>query len=299
MYGTSGTALLPSWSFSADQTSGFYLSAVGKVGVTGNGVAVAFFDENQVGTTDNQFYYANGAVPCPVGSIQDWPGTSAPTGWLLLYGQVVAQATYPGLYAVCGTTYNTGGEGAGNFRLPDCRGSFTAGKDNMGGSTKGNLTLAGSGVVGTTLGATGGSQNQTISTNQIPAHTHTGTTASGGVNHTHSVSGTTDSSGVHSHSVTDPGHAHQYDNKGNTVAQSGAGVTVSPVNSGNVTTTEVTHISIDSAGAHTHTFSVTSGNASAFAHTHTFTTDANTTTGSPLTTVPPVIIFNKIIFAGR
>lgn len=61
------------------------------------------------------------ALATPVGLIADWPvpnPTEAPQGWLLCEGQVVAIATYPGLYATLGTTFNTGGEGAGNFRLP-------------------------------------------------------------------------------------------------------------------------------------------------------------------------------------
>lgn len=48
-------------------------------------------------------------------------------------GGVIAQATYPDLYAAIGATWNTGGEGAGNFRLPDFRGYFLRGWDNGAG----------------------------------------------------------------------------------------------------------------------------------------------------------------------
>ena len=78
----------------------------------------------------------------PVGTITQYAGAAAPTGYLLCDGSVVSQATYAALYAVCGTTYDTGGEGAGNFRLPDLRQRFPLG-----------LAAAGT---GSTLGGSGG-----------------------------------------------------------------------------------------------------------------------------------------------
>lgn len=50
-----------------------------------------------------------------------WFGPTAPLppGMLLANGAVVAIADYPALFDVIGTTYNTGGEGAGNYRLPN------------------------------------------------------------------------------------------------------------------------------------------------------------------------------------
>lgn len=105
----------------------------------------------------------------PIGVEMDWPGTTAPNLWLLEYGQVVAQTSYPELFDVLGTIYNTGGEGAGNFRLPDGRGAVYAGKADMGGTDKANLPG------GTTLGAiiggqagTGVTSTVTISQAQLP-----------------------------------------------------------------------------------------------------------------------------------
>jgi microcystin-dependent protein len=47
----------------------------------------------------------------------------------------------------------------------------------------------------TAVGATGGANNTTLTTTQLPAHTHTGTTASGGA-HTHTVDSSTTSMGT-------------------------------------------------------------------------------------------------------
>lgn len=128
-------------------------------------------------------------IQVPAGVVLPFAGSTAPTGWLLCYGQVVSQTTYADLYAALSTTYNTGGEGAGNFRLPDLRGRTTAGKDNMGGSAANRLTAAGSGITGTTLGATGGSETHTLNSTQMPQHQHgVGTIATSA----HSVSDTHD-----------------------------------------------------------------------------------------------------------
>jgi microcystin-dependent protein len=63
----------------------------------------------------------------PAGVVQMYAGATAPTGWLICDGSEVSQSTYPSLFAIIGSTYNTGGEGAGNFRVPDCRGVFVRG----------------------------------------------------------------------------------------------------------------------------------------------------------------------------
>lgn len=90
----------------------------------------------------------------PIGIELDWPGTAAPNLWLLEDGSVVAQTSYPELYAVLGTRYNTGGEGAGNFRLPNAEGIVYAGKSDMSGVDKGNLP--GGTVLGAIIGGEAG-----------------------------------------------------------------------------------------------------------------------------------------------
>jgi microcystin-dependent protein len=69
----------------------------------------------------------NSAVPFPVGQMVPYAGSSVPTGWLLCNGQAVSQTTYALLFAAISTTWNTGGEVAGTFRVPDMRGRFPIG----------------------------------------------------------------------------------------------------------------------------------------------------------------------------
>ncbi len=71
-------------------------------------------------------------------------------------------------FALVSTTYGTG-DGSTTFNVPDLRGRVCAGKDDMGGSAANNITNAGSGIVGTTLGASGGAQTVSLAANQIPA----------------------------------------------------------------------------------------------------------------------------------
>lgn len=77
----------------------------------------------------------------PTGAILDYAGPNPPVGFVACDGSVYAQVgTYAALFAVVGTTYNTGGEGAGNFRIPDSRQRFTLGKGVSGtGSTLGEI----------------------------------------------------------------------------------------------------------------------------------------------------------------
>ena len=70
------------------------------------------------------------ASALPVGSMAAFPKADVPPGFLELDGSVKSIAAYPDLAAYLGTTFNTGGEGAGNFRLPESRGEFLRGWDH-------------------------------------------------------------------------------------------------------------------------------------------------------------------------
>ena len=102
------------------------------------------------------------------GMLMPYAGASAPTGWLLCYGQAISRTTYADLFAVVGTTYGNG-DGSTTFNLPDLRGRVVAGKDDMGGTSANRLTSA---LNGDSLGAAGGDEEHTLSTAQMPAHRH-------------------------------------------------------------------------------------------------------------------------------
>jgi len=64
------------------------------------------------------------------------------------------------------------GDGSTTFNIPDCRGRAFSGRDDMGGTAASRLTNSGTGINGTTLGAAGGVETHTLTSTQIPAHSH-------------------------------------------------------------------------------------------------------------------------------
>ena len=108
----------------------------------------------------------------PVGVVVPFAGSTSPAGWQLCYGQAISRTTYAGLFSTIGTTYGSG-DGSTTFNVPDLRGRVVAGEDDMGGSAASRLTAGGSGITGTTLGASGGTETHTLTTAQMPSHSHT------------------------------------------------------------------------------------------------------------------------------
>jgi microcystin-dependent protein len=108
----------------------------------------------------------------PAGSVQMYAGTTEPSGWLFCYGQAISRTTYAALFAVLSTTYGAG-DGSTTFNLPDIRGRVVAGQDDMGGSSANRLTLSeANGIDGDVLGGTGGHEDHTLVSSEMPSHTH-------------------------------------------------------------------------------------------------------------------------------
>jgi len=70
----------------------------------------------------------------PIGSIQAYGGTTAPSGWLLCQGQKVSRTTYADLFAAIGTAFGTG-DGSTTFNVPDLRESAPVGVGENGTQT--------------------------------------------------------------------------------------------------------------------------------------------------------------------
>lgn len=107
----------------------------------------------------------------PAGSMVDFAGTTAPSGWLMCDGAAVSRTVYASLFSALGTAYGSG-DGSTTFNLPDYRGRFARYLDNMG-------TLAG--AAGRDTGrAHGSAQAQATARNGLGvtisntdlAHTH-------------------------------------------------------------------------------------------------------------------------------
>lgn len=155
--------------------------------ITGPSISNATF-------TGTSTFPESGAGLVPVGVVAPFAGATAPTGWLLCFGQTLNSITdtkYAALWTAIGTTY--GGSSSSSFNVPDLRGRVVAGVDNMGGTDAGRLDLA------NTRGTSSGAQNVTLTEAQMPVHSHGNTvTFSGDGAHTHTISTNIDRSAADS-----------------------------------------------------------------------------------------------------
>jgi microcystin-dependent protein len=93
-----------------------------------------------------------------LGQIQLFPYTFAPYGWADCAGQLLPISQYSALFSLLGTYY--GGDGVRTFGLPDLQGRVAL---NFGQSSTGTLY---------DIGEMGGSENVTILSNEMAAHSH-------------------------------------------------------------------------------------------------------------------------------
>lgn len=159
-------------------------------------------------------------------------------GWLICDGRSLSRAKYTALFGVIGTKF--GSDNADTFKLPDYRGRVI-GQPGLG-----------AGLSTRAMGDAVGTETHTLTEEEMPAHTH---------------SGSTGASGAHTHTVNDPGHTHtqtttndDFNNSGENppgfTADSAGTMTWNNINS------STTGITLQSAGSHTHSFTTHSCGAS-------------------------------------
>jgi microcystin-dependent protein len=93
-----------------------------------------------------------------IGEIRLFAGNFEPRGWAFCNGQILSIAQNTALFSILGTTY--GGNGQTTFALPDLRGRVPIGPGQ------------GPGLSSINLGEVSGTESNTITVNQLPAHNH-------------------------------------------------------------------------------------------------------------------------------
>lgn len=94
----------------------------------------------------------------PVGTIKMFAGSTAPTGYLICDGSAKSRTTYSELFSTIGTTYGSG-NGSTTFNIPNLKGKVVVG-------------LNSSDTDFDTLGETGGEKTHTLTTTEMPSHSH-------------------------------------------------------------------------------------------------------------------------------
>jgi microcystin-dependent protein len=179
-----GSTVTPSASSFSGNRSRFRIS---KVGI-----------QAQLDQIDEQIYRH-----VPPGTIIDFGGDTAPTGFLACDGSQQSRATYAALFAAIGTRWGAG-NGTTTFNLPDFRGYFRRGRDAGVGRDpdRGSRTnLYSGGATGDNVGSYQGPAtkvpNSNFSTGSDGGHTHT---INNGGGHTHTINGV----GDHTHFYVAP-----------------------------------------------------------------------------------------------
>tara|TARA_R100000008_G_scaffold37774_1_gene21521 strand:+ start:2004 stop:2561 length:558 start_codon:yes stop_codon:yes gene_type:complete len=140
------------------------------------------------------------------GTVLPWGEASVPSGYLECNGQAVSRSTYAALFAIVSTTYGSG-NGSTTFNVPDLKDNAMMGRSNSAAlaSTGGANTVQTTGNVG------GSAAAHTLTSDELPSHSHTGVnigqvergsggpnvgtiggfqSAGGGGSHTHNMSAT-------------------------------------------------------------------------------------------------------------
>ncbi|CAD5288381.1 conserved exported hypothetical protein [Alteromonas sp. 38] len=105
---------------------------------------------------------ANCGQEAYIASMCPFAGNFAPRSTAFAHGQLLAVSNNEALYSLIGTTY--GGDGRTTFGLPDMRGRVAIHQGH------------GPGLSNYSIGSKGGLEQVTLSSNQLPSHTHAATT---------------------------------------------------------------------------------------------------------------------------
>lgn len=211
-----GAVGAPSYTFNTAQTTGFYKTASGNIGVSIAGAEVAEFSAGGM-VKGGKF----------IGEIFDFSGVTAPSLCVFLQGQTLSRTTYAALWAFAqtqisaGTTFFNNGDGSTTFGIADLRGRVRAMIDGVTGRLT-SATITGPG----TVGSTGGAETVALSIAQMP---------------------------VHSHGVNDPTHTHGLANSTNVWSNAGGAQTWGGGSAGTISPTSIaaaaTGISIQNNGS--------------------------------------------------
>jgi microcystin-dependent protein len=217
----------------------------------------------------------------PVGSVMEYYGSTLPNGHLWADGAAYSTTNYVELFAALAFA-----------TAPDRRGRVGLGRDNMGVGAAGRI---GTFIGGTVLTAPGGVESVGLTIAELPSHTHlvSGATLTENQAITIAGSGTTQTTGFSNQTLD---HTHSYTSAlggVTTVSNTPLTTNVSSVEAAGQATGG-TSVSID----HTHNFTASVTGSVTANHTHNISFNSQPTgSGSFHNNLPPSIICNAIVVA--
>ena len=108
----------------------------------------------------------------PAGAMMPFGGEESPEGWLLCDGSEVNKSDYNVLWLAIQHNFKDASlvsdQGVAKFTLPDFRGRFALGLDNMGGPSANRVTD----IAADAIGGNAGLESTTVATSNLPEHEH-------------------------------------------------------------------------------------------------------------------------------
>ena len=108
----------------------------------------------------------------PIGAMMAYGGTTSPLGWVFCDGSEVRKSDYNDLWLTIGFNFKDASlisdSGVNFFALPDMRGRFPLGLDNIGGANANRV----SDNTAKTIGGASGSETTAIAVANLPEHEH-------------------------------------------------------------------------------------------------------------------------------
>lgn len=164
----------------------------------------------------NPIYFTIGdaiASPQAAGFVHAWSGTTDLDGWFICDGRSLPRASYPELFTNIGTAF--GAPDGAHFNIPDFRGRFLRGTDNLATNDPDHASRTAMNAGGNTGNNVGSIQNQATAANGMI--------------------------------ITDPGHHHLWGQAVGVAYNGGSGGTVwTSYSNGYVTSTSTTGITLTS-----------------------------------------------------
>ena len=264
----------------------------------------------------------------PIGSVIDFAGPNAPSGWLICDGRTLSRTTYSALFAAIGTHWGAG-DGSTTFALPNTPGRASVGPGTVTDSNGTTKAYAYAQVIGTVsvsitqanlpgynlVSDTRGNHNHTgpvtaagshaHSTDAQGTHSHGGATAGQNVDHSHT--GYTDAQGAHLHNISLPNQGSgaqggPYSVMSNVFGNGNYQTDVQGAHSHNVQTygASTSHLhGIGADGNHAHNVNAVGDHVHYIQwegdHAHNIWSGGS---NARLDVQPPVVVMTKIIYAG-